>query len=278
MRRRHFAMLAAIVTIASTVGLATANPAAATPLPVGSGWRSFSFTGVGSGASGNPYTFVAASPATLEVTDGFAPGDQFAVYDKGVLLGNTSAVPTGSASCSNPDSCFTDPAFSHGTFQLPIGMHSIKIVAIVSPFGSGGAWLRVDAPVSCTTTITGTHGTVTATSGLTCIVQASINGSVTAALGGSLFVLQSAISGSISAHATPYFAVCASHTGSISVSAATGPVLIGKPSDGCAGNTVTGSVNAAGNGGGLAIEYNKISGSLAVAGNSDPVDVVGNTH
>jgi hypothetical protein len=279
MPRRRIATLTILIAIASAVGLATAGSAAATTnLVVNSGWQLFTFGGVGSHASGDPYKFVAAAPATLEVTDGYDHGDQFAVYDNGVLLGNTSSVATTPGNCSNPDVCFADPAYSHATFNLPIGLHSITIVAIASPWGGGGAWLRVDAPVACTTTITGTHGSVTATSGLTCIVQATINGGVSVAQGGSLLVLHSTVSGSISAHGTPYFAVCASHTGSIGASAATGPVIIGDPSDGCAGNTISGSVTAANNTGGLTIENNKITGSLTAAGNASPVTISGNTH
>ncbi|HUB33430.1 MAG TPA: PEP-CTERM sorting domain-containing protein [Bryobacteraceae bacterium] len=93
------------------------------------------------------FTFSGAQ--VLEVTDEFLDGDQFAVFDNGTLLGDTS-VPTndGSTCGENPDSCFADPLWSSGTFSLGAGSHSITIETILSPYGSGGAALRIDpAPV-----------------------------------------------------------------------------------------------------------------------------------
>ena len=53
---------------------------------------------------------------------------------------------------ADPAVAFTDPAYSHGTFALAAGGHSVGIVASTSPFGTGGAYYSVDpmTPAHCT--------------------------------------------------------------------------------------------------------------------------------
>src|SRR5206468_7961408 len=47
-------------------------------------------------------------------------------------------------STGRPDEALTDPSYTHGMFALTSGTHSINIVASTSPFGGGGAFVRVD--------------------------------------------------------------------------------------------------------------------------------------
>ncbi len=114
------------------------------PLPVGGGWASFNFGGPGSFDSEGAFTFATPGPAAVKVTDAFCRGDRFRIYDNGVPIGDTSAVPVGECGTSDPDIAFADPTFSHGSFQVGGGNHAITIQAIDSPFGSGGAFLRAD--------------------------------------------------------------------------------------------------------------------------------------
>jgi len=75
-----------------------------------------------------PWTFSSAGVLNLQITDAFLPGDRFSVYDFGVLIGSTPPVPVQLAMCGlDPNQCFTDPAFSHATFQLPPGSHSLTV-------------------------------------------------------------------------------------------------------------------------------------------------------
>ena len=104
------------------------------------GWVEFTFGATGS--TTGPFTF--SGPELIQVTDGFEAGDQFALLDGATLLGDTSSVATGPGDgCTHPASCFLDPLYSHGSFFVGAGGHSITIEAIASPFGGGGAWLEV---------------------------------------------------------------------------------------------------------------------------------------
>lgn len=268
-RRIVISLVAALTALLAGVLLAPAA-SAATPISIGSSWQVFFFNGVGSGASGEPYTFFAATPALVQVTDGFQKGDQFSVYDNGVLLGSTSAVPAVSGSCADPDVCFTDPTYSHGSFAVGAGNHSITIVTTVSPYGGGGAWLRaISSPLAgCDTTITGTHGALTLTSGFTCISHATITGGITVTQGASVLIINSTVQGSITAYKSGYVGVCKSTIGSISSRAATGPVVIGDPAAGCAGNQIGGGVNLTNNTDGAVLVGNTISGGVIFTGNT----------
>ncbi len=77
------------------------------------------------------------------VTDDFDKGDQFAVYDFGAFIGQTSAVPVVSASEVGPAAAFLDPTYSSGSFLFGPGAHSITIDAFVNPFGGGRGYLQV---------------------------------------------------------------------------------------------------------------------------------------
>ena len=60
--------------------------------PVDGSWIGFNFFGVGTDASGSPYTFTCeATGCTLTVTDCFARGDIFEVFESAVSQGSTSA-------------------------------------------------------------------------------------------------------------------------------------------------------------------------------------------
>ena len=151
-------------TSADNGALAVAAPGTpSVPVPVGGNWLEFQFTGVGVPASdcagactpssgGNsqdsgapPWTFSAGpGGADLTVVDAFIIGDQFEVFDFGLSMGTTSA-PVGSASCgSDPVICLADPNASKRVFQLAAGPHSITITPVLSPFGGGASYFRVD--------------------------------------------------------------------------------------------------------------------------------------
>jgi PEP-CTERM motif len=128
--------LAKIALAAGLVFGLAAGAANATPLTIGGGWVGFGFGDVGSSWDS---TFTFSGPATLKVTDAFLSGDQFAVYDHGILLGNTS-VPgsVGDQIGDNYDGAFADPRWSHAAFVLGAGLHEITGLVLLSPFGGGG--------------------------------------------------------------------------------------------------------------------------------------------
>ena len=113
------------------------------PPPPPADWVVFNWSG-GDGTTVNqsPFAVTATAPVVFSVTDVFCAGDRFTISDGATTLGTTS-VP-GRNACdtqldiADPAVAFTDPAYSHGTFALAAGGHSVGIVASTSPFGPGG--------------------------------------------------------------------------------------------------------------------------------------------
>jgi hypothetical protein len=90
------------------------------------------------------------------VQDAFNKGDQFNVFDNGVLIGSTSVVPNvGIVQCAgdstDPAVCALDPGSSRGVFRLVTGQsHSITIqTAVINCCGAGAAYffLAESAPI-----------------------------------------------------------------------------------------------------------------------------------
>jgi hypothetical protein len=128
-----------------------------------------------------------------------------------------------------------------------------------------GVLATITTPVafSCGTVVTGSHsGTLVVRGGSTCLTSARLNGSVSVAPGAVLHVTSSTITGSITAHAPGGVRLCRAHVGrSVSVSGATGPVVIGDPGRGsCAGNWIGGSLRLSNNTHGVRARGNHING------------------
>jgi len=90
-----------------------------------------------------PWTFAApAAGALLAVVDAFESGDRFEAFDFGASLGLTSA-PGDPEDCGDdPVPCLADSDMSQGVFALGAGPHSITLVPVASPAGSGVGYLR----------------------------------------------------------------------------------------------------------------------------------------
>ncbi len=121
------------------------------PITPGAGWSCSSdvppsfFWGAGEPtfADDGPFTF--EGNFCVFVTDSFAPGDAFTIYDNGSPVGSTPLVPQGeSQGCTDPQLDFEDPAFSSGVFAVGAGSHSITIEVIDNPFGNGQAFIKVE--------------------------------------------------------------------------------------------------------------------------------------
>ncbi|WP_200250374.1 hypothetical protein [Thiococcus pfennigii] len=127
-------------------------------------WYEFSFTGTGTDARGcqpadpgglacasspgtvfadsPPWTF--SGPAIVTVTDAFANGDSFEVFDSSASLGATPNVAASGSCGSDPDVCAADPASSTASFVVGAGLHSLTIRPTASPIGSGAAFFKVE--------------------------------------------------------------------------------------------------------------------------------------
>lgn len=147
-------MGAALLAVAVTAGIANAT----TKITVDSGWQSFITGGGIDGAStAGPWVFTSPTVAKVTVTDAFCKGDEFRVYDKDVLLGDTSEVVSAFPDCpfelffpatARADAALADPGFSHGVFFVAPGAHAIEFEnkALWSETSTGtGAFFRVDS-------------------------------------------------------------------------------------------------------------------------------------
>jgi hypothetical protein len=118
------------------------------PITVGGHWTFFNWSGTPPVVNlDGPFTFSNSSSMLLKVTDAFIDGDRFGVYDNGALLGNTS-VPAddGTQIGSDCNAAFANPKYSHATFTLAPGSHSVTMVTIAGATGftSGSGCVRVD--------------------------------------------------------------------------------------------------------------------------------------
>jgi len=84
--------------------------------------------------------------ATLVVTDLYVPGDEYNIYDNGILIGSSNAVPDWSTFESDPyasppwtddpETAYNDAEyFSHFGYDLGAGPHDITIQATNLPSG-----------------------------------------------------------------------------------------------------------------------------------------------
>ena len=89
--------------------------------------------------------FIFSGAGCLSVTDDFDKGDRFQIYDNGTPLFSTSAVPVVTGPEVGPDGAYLDATYSSGSFLIGPGAHDITIEAIVSPYGGGRGYIRVDS-------------------------------------------------------------------------------------------------------------------------------------
>jgi hypothetical protein len=90
-----------------------------------------------------PFYFSNFNPVTVDITDAFWAGDQFRIYDNGNPIGDTSSVPEAKPGVNDPNAAYLDSRYSHGSFRLTPGYHSISIEVIKNPYDAGGAYIRV---------------------------------------------------------------------------------------------------------------------------------------
>ena len=115
-------VIAATALMVSVAGVSTSAQAGAPTIAVNT-WYTGQF---GSAvAPTSAWTVDLTSPGELIVTDLEASGDQFTLYNNGVLLGTTSVPTDGTYVGYDISSVLSNPVFSHGTFALPTGLDTI---------------------------------------------------------------------------------------------------------------------------------------------------------
>ena len=138
-------MKKAIITVAvAGLMLGGAQVSAAATVLSPALWDGFYFDGAGTAVS-ETWAFDLPEGFSLYVTDAYQAGDQFAVYNEGILLGLTNFVPTGPSGYSDPQLAYDSGLFSHGGFPLSAGYYgNIHLAVELSPFGAGGAFIKID--------------------------------------------------------------------------------------------------------------------------------------
>jgi hypothetical protein len=234
--------------------------------------------------------FGAGATDTLSQTVATVPGASYTVgyWLAFVETGGIASV-TLSGAVGGPltlDSLTTDSAgFTHYTHTVTAAASSMSLsftLAALAGLDDAGQLFVDDVSlvptVGCDHTYTGVvPGAIIASSGVTCVHDASVGGGIAVTRGASLYVQDSTIAGGIAATKAAAVQVCGSTVASIAVVHSSGMVGIGDP-DACAANTVTGSIDAIDNHGGGTIEDNTYGGSVTAAGNKPAFTVSGNHH
>jgi hypothetical protein len=141
-------LLSKSTLLASAIAALVAAPASAAVLTPGTDWTTFFFSGDGStledADTGDTFWTVTLTKAGfLQVTDAFLIGDVFEMSVDGSSIGTTGPFDTTGPETSDPDVAFGGPVYSWLSYALAPGTYEITGIAASSPFGSGGAFLRV---------------------------------------------------------------------------------------------------------------------------------------
>jgi hypothetical protein len=141
----------------------------------------------------------------------------------------------------------------------------------VAPTGPAAA-VVVSGPPPCTTTLSGNRvGPWRVASGQhLCLTDGRFAGRVTVAPGGALTATNAQIAGGVVASGASWIRLCGSSVGTgLSVAGSPGPLKIGDPGAGCAGNRVAGTgVSLTDNTGTITLAGNAVSGAIRCSGNA----------
>ncbi|WP_162605940.1 hypothetical protein [Jiangella aurantiaca] len=196
----------------------------------------------------------AGRPQTVTFT-GLGPGEQLEVWlrPNARMLGTVRADATGTARLT-----FTVPLDRSGELTVEGRRLSTR----------GALWtsFQAAAPV-CDVTVDGPYtGPLSVTSGITCVDDATVSGSIQVSPGAMLVVAGSTVSGPLRTdRAGGVVLTGATVSGPVTVTGSTGAVSI-------TGSVLSGSVSLAGNTGGVRFAGNRVVGGLSCAGN-DPAPV-----
>jgi hypothetical protein len=128
----------------------------------------------------------------------------------------------------------------------------------------------------CTTTVTGSVGHVDVPDGsVTCVENATVNGSITVQPGGSLVLTNSRVTGGVSAQGSTGVRICGTQItnestargNGVVVTDTVGPVIVGDGTPSCPRNDIEGLVYLEGNHS-VEVDTNRVNGSIILTGNT----------
>ena len=262
----------------------TTAPTCSTTATAGAGVGSYATSC--SGAVGTNYTIayvagkVTVTPATLTVTANpvsrlyGAANPPLTTTLAGFVNGDSAlSATTGSPACTTPATA----ASSVGTYAITCTAGTLSAANYQFTLAPG------QLTVTATKTVTGTQsGAITIRAGQALYIPtgATVKGPITIAAGGALDIEGGSVIGSISttSHGGPSSVrLCGAHVkGALTISGATGPVVIGEVS-GCAGDTLVGPVSITANTGGVSVVGATVTGPVTVTGNRGGIVYQNNT-
>jgi len=264
----------------------SATSAAIGPLSVATHHVTVSYSGDGNFVAGDSGVYdqvVNKAPTATGLTA--APAGSVGFGHPVTFTGTVSVPPPGAGSPTG-QMVFTVDGTPVGTVNLNSAMQASISTASLSPgshiIGAGyqgdGNFLASSATitylVTCSLTITGNHpGAVIASGDSTCIVNATIGGTVVVPKGTSLAVENSTINGSISApNSANAIRICGATVvgGAVTVINAQGLVIVGDPGDAnCPVNNIHGALILQNNHHGVEAINNTVA-TVVVSDNSGP--------
>ena len=133
------------ITFALFSTFVISQPAKADTINPNGGWQYFEFGELGTSWD-KIFSFNLINSGILTITDAFLTGDVFEVLNFGTSLGFTSTpdITQKVFHVGNYDAAVLDSRWSTGIWDLGAGSYEISGIATLSPFGRGGAALRVD--------------------------------------------------------------------------------------------------------------------------------------
>jgi len=208
---------------------------------------------------GSPVTFTATVVPSGPNTSGTNPTGTVSFY----LNGGATPVAVVALKASTGTASFT-------TSGLGVGGNTVTAVySGDTNFLPSSSSTSAMVSVTCTTTFTGNLSGLVLGPGSTCIVGAHVTGSITVPKGSSLDLENSTVTGAVSAtNAVAAIRMCGSSAASVTVNNAKGFVVIGDAVDGCATNSLSGSLTLINNTHGVQAIDNFVAGTVTASGNS----------
>lgn len=138
-------------------------------------------------------------------------------------------------------------------------------------------WSRnVTIDPSCDQTITGTHdGAVTAGAGGLCLIDATVNGSISVEDGGQLIVQDSEVTGPVTTAEASVVSICGSRIeGRVTIAGSTASAAVGDTTSGCDPSTIVGPLRITDTSGPVVVDRSDIAGNVMLSRNSNPTATV----
>jgi hypothetical protein len=186
-----------------------------------------------------------------------------------------TGAPTGSVQFKNGSTNLGGPVTLDGSGKAPLSVSSLPPGTTITAVYTGdtnfvGSSGSIQPAITAGRVLTGSYaGNVTLSGGTWILNGANVSGALTVARGTSVAIIGSTVGGSMTATTPGTITVCGSTIRSnLSVSGATGFVLVGDPGDdGCAVNHVLGSLSLTGSRAGVEATGNRVSQSMTFSNN-----------